>query len=96
LRHTCKKRKKRYGKKDHRGQIKNRVSIDKRPEIVDKKERIGNWEIDTIIGKNHQGVLVSAVERKTQFSRIQHVSTKEAEQVTKTIIEILNPFKDFT
>ncbi len=94
LRHTCKKRKKRYGKKDHRGQIKDRVSIDERPEIVDKKERIGDWEIDTIIGKNHQGALVSAVERKTQFSRIQHVSTKEAEQVTKTIIEILNPFKD--
>jgi len=35
LRHASKKRKKRYGSNDKRGQIPGRVSIDKRPEIVD-------------------------------------------------------------
>ena len=34
LRYSHKKRKKQYGGKDKRGQIKNRVSIDERPEIV--------------------------------------------------------------
>ena len=39
--------------KDKRGQIRNRVSIDERPEVVGQKARIGDWEIETVIGKNH-------------------------------------------
>jgi len=42
-----KKRKKRYGSNDRRGEIRNKISIDRRPAIVDAKERIGDWEIDT-------------------------------------------------
>ena len=62
LRHARKKRKKRYGAKDRRGLIKNRVSIDERPTIVDEKKRIGDWEIDTIIGKQQkQAVMRKAV-----------------------------------
>jgi len=34
-----------------RGHIKNRVSIDERPNIVDDKSRVGDWEIDLVIGK---------------------------------------------
>jgi len=42
--HSNKKRKKQYGSKDKRGQIRNKVSIDERPEIVEQKARIGDWE----------------------------------------------------
>ena len=42
-----------------------RVSIEKRPAVVDQRSRIGDWEIDTIIGAHHQGVLLS---RRTQIS----------------------------
>jgi len=94
LRHSHKKRKKRYGKNDCRGQIKDRISIDERPEVVDNKERIGDWEIDTIIGAHHQGVLVSAVERKSQYSCIQLVPNKDANLITQAIVEKLKPFKD--
>jgi len=54
LRHKSRKYRKRYGSNDRRGQIRNRVSIDERPEIVDKRSRIGDFEIDTVIGKNHK------------------------------------------
>ena len=37
-----------------RGCIKNRVSIDERPEIVEKKARIGDWELDLVIGKGQR------------------------------------------
>jgi IS30 family transposase len=37
LRHSGKKHKKRYGRHDRRGQIKNRVSIEERPKVVEKK-----------------------------------------------------------
>ena len=51
LRQSNKKRKKPYGSKDKRRQIRNRVSIDERPVIVAEKTRIGDWEIDTVIGR---------------------------------------------
>jgi IS30 family transposase len=94
LRCSHKKRKKRYGKKDHRGQIPHRISIDERPEIVDQKKRVGDWEIDTIIGKNYQGALVSAIERKSRFSCIMHVDQKTAELVTDALIQKLSPIKN--
>ncbi len=58
LRHS-KKRKKRYGSKELRGQIKNKIMIDERPAIVEQKSRIGDWEADTVIGKNQKGVIVT-------------------------------------
>src|SRR5680860_71357 len=56
-----KKNKKRYGTKSHdkRGQIKDKVSIDDRPQIVEKKSRKGDWEGDLVIGKNHIRALVT-------------------------------------
>ena len=94
LRHSSKKRKKRYGSNDRRGQIPNRVSIDNRPKIVDLKERIGDWETDTVIGKNHKGALVTAVERKSKFTCIRYVPYKRADLVAKALIDMLSPFQN--
>ena len=33
--------------------IKNRTPISERSEVINNKERFGDWEIDTIIGKDH-------------------------------------------
>ena len=91
LRHLKKKRKKRYGSHDRRGQLKNRVSIDERPKIVDKKTRIGDWEIDTVIGKNHKGALVTIVDRVSKVTVIEKVATKHADGVTDATIKGLLP-----
>lgn len=95
LRQGRKKRRKRIKSKDRRGQIPNRVSIDKRPVEVDNKERKGDWEVDTIIGQNHKGALVTAVERKFKFTCISHVRNKEAHVVAKALIDMLKPYKKF-
>jgi len=94
LRWSGKKRRKRYGKKDRRGQIPDRVSIDERPAIVDTKERYGDWEVDTMIGKNHKGVLVTAVERKAKYSCIGHAPNRTSGLVTKALIDMLCPYQD--
>jgi IS30 family transposase len=94
LRCSSKKKRKRYGGRDRRGQIPDRVSIDERPEIVDNKERFGDWEVDTIIGKKHQSALVTAVERKTKYTCIAKVEKRSAELVSKAIIKMLIPFKE--
>ena len=73
-----KKRKKRYGKTSRRGQIPNRRSIELRPTVVAEKTRLGDWEADTIIGKNHQQAIVSLVERKTKFCLLAKLEQKTA------------------
>lgn len=88
-----KKRKKRYGSKDKRGQIKNRVSIDERPKVVDKKERIGDWEGDTIIGAHQQKAIVTLVDRASKLTRIGPVATKHADVVSSIIVDLLRPMK---
>jgi len=89
-----KRGKQRYGKKDRRGQIPDRVSIDERPLVVETKVHIGVWEVVTMIGKNHKGVLVTAVERKAKFTCIGHARNRTAEMVTKTLVAMLNPYQD--
>ncbi len=86
-----KRRKKRYGSNDRRGQIKGRVSIDERPTVVDKRSRIGDWEVDTVIGKQGGSVLVTVAERKTRFSVIALASNKTAEAVKEALVQSLQP-----
>jgi IS30 family transposase len=94
LRQANKKRRKKYGSKDRRGQLANRVSIEQRPSIVDEKTRLGDWEIDTVIGKNHQGALVTLVERKSKYTLIKRVDSKHADGVTAATIALLEAHKD--
>lgn len=94
LRRQGKKYDKRRNGKSTRGQIKNRVSIDERPEVVDNKSRIGDWEIDTVIGKAHRGALVTIVERVTNFTVSAQVNSKSAADVTRATIALLRPLKD--
>ena len=62
-----KKRRKKYGIKDYRVQIRNRVSIESRHEIVAGKSKFGNWEGDLIIGKNHKGAILTLLERRSKY-----------------------------
>ena len=96
LRHSGKKRKKRYGSVDRRGQLKNRVSIEARPAIVDKKERLGDWEGDTIIGKQQQKAIVTLVDRASKKTLIGKVATKHAPIVADIIVGLILPMKDIT
>lgn len=91
LRHRGKKYNKRgSGKTAGRGLIPNRVDIDKRPEIVEEKSRIGDWEGDTIIGAQHQGAIVSYVDRHSKFTVLKLVDRKTADLVTQATLEKLS------
>lgn len=93
LRHKNKKYHKRDSLYQSRGTIIDRIMIDKRPKIVEKKSRIGDLEIDTIIGKDHIGALVTIVDRKSKFTLIKKVKSKHALIVTKALLEMLLPIK---
>ena len=63
-----KKRRKRYGSYNRRVKLKNRVSIDERPGIVDTHQRLGDWEVDTIIGKVPRHANINLTERKSRLA----------------------------
>ena len=95
LRHGGKKYNKRSGTYAGRGCIPGRVDIDERPKVVDKKQRIGDWELDTIIGKNHNGAIVSMVNRASKFTKLMLVPYKTSDAVTSAITDALLPLKPF-
>jgi transposase, IS30 family len=80
-----KQRRKRYGVYSRRGQIAHRVTIDRRPTVVAEKARLGDWEADTIIGRNHQAAIVSLVERRSKLTRLAQVARNTAELVTQAV-----------
>jgi transposase, IS30 family len=90
-----KKRRKRYGKYDRRGQLPNRKSIDQRPAIVTTRERLGDWEVDTIIGKNHQQAIVSMVERQSRLTLLAKVERNTEAAVEQAMVEKLKPLADW-
>ena len=89
-----KKRRKRYGSYDHRGKLPNRVSIEKRPAVVDQRKRIGDWEVDTIIGKGHRQAIVSLTERKSRLVLLRKVERRTATLVGDAVIDLLQPISD--
>lgn len=90
-----KQRKKRYGSYDRRGQLCNRTSIEERPAIVARRARIGDWELDTVIGKGHKQALVSLTERKSRLALFAKVPNKGAEVVKQAILKLLAPLADY-
>ena len=95
LRFYNKKRRVKYGTRCSNG-LKNRVSISKRPDIVKEKERLGDFEIDTIIGKGKQGAITTIVDRASAYLKISVPTTKRAEDIEKETLRLLTPFKDLT
>jgi len=89
-----KKRRKRYGSYDRRGKLPNRVSIEERPVIVEQRQRIGDWEVDTIVGKGHHQGIVTLIERKSRFALLSKVEQRTAGQVSKAMIDLLLPVSD--
>jgi len=87
-RHEKKYRKRRCGQ-DRRGKIPNRRSIEDRPVIVEERSRVGDWEADLILGKNHQGVAVTLTERKSRFTLLRTLPSKHADPIKEAIIALL-------
>lgn len=95
LRHSGKIYNKRNKGTSGRGCIPNRVDIDQRPPCVEQKNRLGDWELDLVIGKGHSGAIVSMVERASKRTLLAKVSGKTAEEVTQALIDRLSKVKLF-
>jgi len=79
--------------KDKRGTITGRVDIEQRPAIVEARERFGDFEIDTIIGKDHKGAIVTINDRLTGMRWMKKLNGKNALELAQATIELLSPLK---
>ena len=95
LRSRGKKYTKRGNTNGKRGQIVGRVDIDERPAIVEKKNRVGDLEMDLVIGKNHKGALLTINDRATGVLKMAKIDSKEAHAVEAKAIELLQAWKPF-
>lgn len=95
LRHQEKTYRKRYGSAHNRNGIPDRADIDERPQVVNERGRLGDWEADTMIGKNHKGVFVTLDERKSKLRLAMPVISKRARDVTDAILDLFKPLKSF-
>lgn len=94
LRTQGKKYRKRGNSKDKRGKIVGRVDINQRPAIVEERKRFGDFEIDTIIGKNHKGAIVTINDRATGLLKMKKLESKNADILADKTIKILSPYKE--
>jgi IS30 family transposase len=95
LRQRGKKRNKRGAATAGRGLIPGRIDIAERPAIVDQKSRLGDWELDSIIGAKHKGAITTMVERKTKLTKLVLLSGPTSHATKSAIIARLEPLKKY-
>jgi len=86
------KKRKRYGSgRQRRGRIIARRGIEERPRAADERSEIGHWEVDTMIGKRGKSTCLTAVERRSRFTRIAKLQRRTAKLATQRLNQRLKP-----
>jgi IS30 family transposase len=65
------------------------------PQIINRKERFGDWKMDTIMGKEDQDAILTTTERKTGFLLMKKLHKgKNAKALAKELFFLFLPYKD--
>ena len=91
-----KKRRKRYGSYDRRGKIPSRTGIEERPDVINDRLRVGDWEVDTLFGRGHKNAIVTLTERKSRMALVGKVAHLTSQAVCDVVVELLTPLKNHT
>lgn len=89
LRHGHRRRKKRFAIPRVRQDIQNRRHISTRPEEINARLRIGDWERDLMFGNSRKAALLTFVERSTLFTVIRKVESKSPKEIAEQTIRAL-------
>lgn len=95
LRHSKKRRyRRRNGTKQRelRREEAKKKRIDTRPKEIEKRKELGNWEGDTIVGKEKTQRILTHVERKSRFTCADKIEQATAESIHRTSVKRLMRF----
>ena len=84
-----KRRERGSGKQKRCPKVPNRVMIDKRPEYINLRSRIGHWEVDTVISRKSKAAIMVLAERRTRYVILKKLDTKTAFSMHKAEVESL-------
>ena len=71
-----------------------RADITERPAVAEEKSRIGDGELDTIIGARHRGAVLSPVGWRSKFTLLELLAVKAAAPVIEALLRRMEPFRD--
>ena len=66
----------------------NYLPISQRPNFVNQRKRIGDWELDTVIGKTGEECLMTLVERQTKYTIIRKIKRKDSKSVNDELLKL--------
>jgi IS30 family transposase len=89
LRCATKKRRKRYGRYDSRGRLAGKRAIAEQPRVVERRQAVGHWEIDTVMGQGNDHCVVTLVERATGYVLIGKLRSRNAAELTRRAIALI-------
>jgi IS30 family transposase len=89
LRGATKKKRKRYGSYERRGRLAGKRPLSARPPIVDRRERVGDWEMDTMVGTGSRDAVLVLVERRTGKVRLGKLADRTARGVRERAVQLL-------
>lgn len=95
LRGQGRRYRKRGANKDSRGKMIGRVGIEKRPKEAELRTVFGHLEVDTIIGKNHKGAIITLNDRTSGMLWMGKVETRDAETVRIKLAEMLEEIRPY-
>lgn len=88
-------KKKRFRKRLKVIQLKDRRFIEKRPKIIEKRERVGDLEADFIVsGKGGKGILLTTVCRKTRYALVEIIYDVSVDNVHNSFLKIKERFPE--
>lgn len=73
-----------------KSQLRDRVSIHDRAKLVEKRKRIGDWELDLVRCHRASGYLITAVDRMTGYTLVRKVARKCSDMVMKGILKMFS------
>jgi IS30 family transposase len=91
--HHKRRANRKFGK--NRIRIKDQVSIDQRPQYIQRREEIGHWEGDLMIGVGQKSAIATNVERKTRYTFIMKIDNRKSKTVTKAFASTLNTLPNY-
>ena len=96
VRRHKKRMKRRHSRKHQKSHIPNRVSISERPDVVDKRERIGDWESDSMVSGQSKVAMNVLADRKSRVTLLNLLSQKTAVETEWAIIQSLIKYPAYT
>jgi len=97
LRHRGKPRRPK-GYVSNRGKIPISNELSARPLEANERSRFGDWEADTVVGKNRKSALLTLVDRKSRFLLCCKLSKVGSKEIEAALIKLLRgqPLKSVT